>query len=181
MWMVKDGACLYLDRNGNGDLTEPNEKVAPKYSGSNYYDTGQITERNGTVHQSMTLWTNGTEFTLRLDQGNRRGQFVGIGRMERPSWGTKPDNAPIIHFNGPLSLERYGPVYTLPRMQGNSTARVYKLRLMVGTPGLGKGTFASYDDICSNDLGPIQADIEYAPSRAGQRPIQQRVELLHDG
>src|SRR5262252_4031078 len=28
VWLVLDGDVLYVDRNGNGDLTEPNEKVA---------------------------------------------------------------------------------------------------------------------------------------------------------
>jgi hypothetical protein len=28
VWLVRDGDTLYLDRNGNGDLTEPGEKVA---------------------------------------------------------------------------------------------------------------------------------------------------------
>lgn len=27
VWLVQDGATLYVDRNGNGDLTEPGEKV----------------------------------------------------------------------------------------------------------------------------------------------------------
>jgi hypothetical protein len=29
VWMVLDGTTLYVDRNGNGDLTEPNERVEP--------------------------------------------------------------------------------------------------------------------------------------------------------
>src|SRR4051794_32966947 len=28
VWLVLDGGTLYVDRNGNGDLTEPGEKVA---------------------------------------------------------------------------------------------------------------------------------------------------------
>src|SRR5262245_45048150 len=30
VWLVKDGDTLYVDRNGNGDLTEAGEKVAAK-------------------------------------------------------------------------------------------------------------------------------------------------------
>jgi hypothetical protein len=30
VWIVQDGATLYVDRNGNGDLTEAGEKVAAK-------------------------------------------------------------------------------------------------------------------------------------------------------
>src|SRR5919201_6149627 len=28
VWLVQDGGTLYVDKNGNGDLTEPGEKVA---------------------------------------------------------------------------------------------------------------------------------------------------------
>src|SRR5262245_25829540 len=28
VWLVQDGNTLYVDRNGNGDLTEPDKKVA---------------------------------------------------------------------------------------------------------------------------------------------------------
>src|SRR5260370_27637620 len=28
VWLVQDGDTLYVDRNGNGDLTEPDKKVA---------------------------------------------------------------------------------------------------------------------------------------------------------
>src|SRR5881628_3847633 len=30
VWLVHDGDTLYVDRNGNGDLTEPGEAVAAK-------------------------------------------------------------------------------------------------------------------------------------------------------
>jgi hypothetical protein len=32
VWLVLDGDTLYVDRNGNGDLTEPGEKIAAKVS-----------------------------------------------------------------------------------------------------------------------------------------------------
>jgi hypothetical protein len=34
VWLVKDGDVLYVDRNGNGDLTEPGEKLAAKKGSS---------------------------------------------------------------------------------------------------------------------------------------------------
>jgi hypothetical protein len=180
IWIVQDGHTFYVDRNGNGDLTEPGERL-PSDNGV-YLTVDQIVERDGTVHNNLhvTSHSNGV-FTLTIDRRRDQGQFVGIGRMDRPSWGDRAGNAPIIHLNGPMTLERYGPVYTLPRMNGQSSSRAYKLRLMVGTPGLGKGTFASYDDLCTENLGPVQADIEYPNPDPFGEPIQQRVELLHDG
>src|SRR4051812_29976418 len=50
VWLVLDGDTLYVDRNGNGDLTEPGDKVAaekrpgrdPGESGRSF-DVGDVT------------------------------------------------------------------------------------------------------------------------------------------
>jgi hypothetical protein len=176
IWIVRDDKWLYVDRNGNGDLTEPGEKLPV----GNVVD--QIVEQDGTIHKNLYLYTmNDGKFRMRLGNNNRnaRTQFVGWGRMETPTFGNRPDNAPIIHFNGPMTLDRYGPIYTFPRGDGGN--RAYKLRLLVGTPGLGAGTFASFSDLCSEKLGNLQADIDYPhPTKPGET-FRQRVELVHDG
>jgi hypothetical protein len=180
IWMVLDGNTLYVDRNGNSDLTDPGEKLVN--NNGSYFTIDHLSERDGTIHKNLVLaaFQKGT-FNLQMGVDGQREQFVGIGNMARPSWGDKPGNAPIIHFNGPMTIERYGPNYTVPRGAGESISRRFKLRLLVGTPGLGLGTFASYDDICSEDLGPIQADIEYPNAKNPAEPIVRHVELLHDG
>jgi hypothetical protein len=180
IWLVQDGTTLYVDRKGNGDLTEPANRITSPHG--TYFTVDRLVERDGTVHSNLIVNTWGTgQFTLRLGNREEREQYVGIGRMDRPTWGDKPETAPVIHFNGPLTLERYGPVNTLPRTGPPANSRAYKLRLMLGTPGLGKGTFASYNEACSENLGPIQADIEYPALGPVGKPIKERIELLHDG
>ena len=179
IWIVNDGRKFYVDRNGNGDLTEPGEVVTnPNASG---FTIDQIVERDGTVHNNLYLYLNANDtFRMRLGQTRQLGnQFVGWGVMERPTWGDKPANAPIIHFKGPLTLERYGPMVTIPRGDGGN--RSYKLRLLLGTPGLGAGTFASFSDVCSRELGAVQAEIEYPDAWGRDEPLSQRTELIHDG
>jgi hypothetical protein len=34
VWLAKDGDILHVDRNGNGDLTDPGEKISPREGGS---------------------------------------------------------------------------------------------------------------------------------------------------
>jgi hypothetical protein len=178
IWLVQDGNALYVDLNGNCDLTEPGKRVWG--NGYGHFRTQTLVERDGTRHGSLlVISSNSGTFAMELDQSKRQ-EYVGIGLMEKPSWGTKPANAPIIHFNGPLSLARYGPIHTIPRGGKPERSRIYKLRLMVGTPGMGKGTFASYDELCAENLGPLQADLEYPTAKAGE-VLRQRVELLHDG
>lgn len=181
IWLVQDGNTLYIDRKGNGDLTGPENRTVSE-TGNNF-STGPLREKDGTEHANVLVWNHfqGDTFRLRLGGEQARRQFVGFGHMSRPSWGSKPENAPIIHFNGPMTLARYGPITTLPRLHNEYPSRLYKLRLMLGTPGLGTGTFASYNDSCSQNLGPVQADIEYAFRHPPLLPIQQRLQLIHDG
>src|ERR1043166_3016684 len=59
VWLVLDGDTLYVDRNGNGDLTDPGEKVAAekntrsdpeKYGHS--FDVGDLTV-GGKTHKGL--------------------------------------------------------------------------------------------------------------------------------
>jgi hypothetical protein len=53
VWLVIDGDVLYVDRNGNGDLTEPGEAVARLPGG--WFQAGDITEPDGTRHTKLQL------------------------------------------------------------------------------------------------------------------------------
>jgi hypothetical protein len=59
VWLVHDGDALYVDRNGNGDLTDPGEKVAaatdagPKEDGY-AFEVGDLTV-GGKVHKGLTV------------------------------------------------------------------------------------------------------------------------------
>lgn len=177
IWLVHDGKHAYVDRNGNGDLTDPGEQ----FNFSSHFAISKLVESPGVVHRSLEVF-NSTDETFEMHlQGDRgRRQYVGVDLMDRPTWGTKAENAPIIHFGGPMSLECYGPPVTISRAD-NGGRRRYSLRLMLGTHGIGKGTFASYDDICSEKLGKLHADIVYLGAQPLDLPLKQRVELVHDG
>jgi hypothetical protein len=61
VWLVLDGDTLYVDRNGNGDLTEPGEAVPTKQrAGSDpdadgrAFDVGEITSGGGT-HKGLVV------------------------------------------------------------------------------------------------------------------------------
>src|SRR5262245_3812764 len=49
VWLVLDGAVLYMDRNGNGDLTEPDKRVTAYYNGNAGlgFKPGQLTAPDG--------------------------------------------------------------------------------------------------------------------------------------
>lgn len=179
IWLVRDDRAAYVDRNRNGDLTEPNEKIDNASTGFNVND---LVVPEG-PHRNLYVYTLGDgtfRMNLRRSGAEEDAQYVGIGLMERPSWGDRAETAPIIHFDGPMSLARYGPPVTIPR-DGGQTRRRYSLRLLVGTPGLGKGTFASYDEVCACNFGAIEADFVFAAGGKKGETLRQRSELIHDG
>src|SRR5205085_6147639 len=63
VWLVRDGDTLYVDRNGNGDLTESGEKVAaekrpgrdPEEEGY-AFDVGDLTV-GGRTHKGLHVYS----------------------------------------------------------------------------------------------------------------------------
>src|SRR5260370_28421990 len=62
VWLVLDGDTLYVDRNGNGDLTDPGEKIlAEKKTGRDPEEDGYIFEvgeltLGAQKHKGMTVY-----------------------------------------------------------------------------------------------------------------------------
>ena len=61
VWLVQDGDALYVDRNGNGDLTEEGERVAAKLGtgtdpeqGVFQFDVGEVQDGERT-HKSLKV------------------------------------------------------------------------------------------------------------------------------
>ena len=62
VWIVQDGETLYVDKNGNGDLTDPGEKVEREKPRKGYenaknmrFEVGDLTV-NGRTHQGLQLF-----------------------------------------------------------------------------------------------------------------------------
>src|SRR5262249_45838275 len=175
VWLVQDGDTMYVDRNGNGDLTEPGEKVtADKGDG---IDEGEHTFKLGDfpdgtrLHRALSVGVSkfdvflakqfGFAKVLPAMESKARAYCVSID-MEMPGWmgagvglrvrqhtffgdvqgilqfADRPQDAPIIHFGGPLQA-------TLFRPQRLTIGRERDVVLGVGTPGLGTGTTAFID------------------------------------
>jgi hypothetical protein len=144
VWLVRDGDVLYLDRNGNGDLTEPDEVVRkPKeYSG---FSCGDIVSRDGkTTYQGLSVNAYSDGYRLRVQVPGTGPQLVGLGAVRRPRFASRAKDAPIIHFDGPLALTQFSTKRVIPRDNGPVNSRNRSLRVMIGSSGLGEGTFAAY-------------------------------------
>ncbi len=204
-WLVQDGDVLYVDRNGNGDLTEPGERVAVKQKEKTFrsFEAGDI--RDGALaHTGLTvtrlraepeLIGSAKEFERVKAAGPEPWVWMVRVAAERPKDDTRPlprkinyvvngdgqgwllfagrpQDAPVIHFNGPWTLE-------LQDLKQRFTAgHESMLQIGVGTRGVGPGTFtwALYPDTIPADAYPV-AEVTYPPGAEGKKPITRKYVL----
>jgi hypothetical protein len=200
VWLVHDGDTLYVDRNANGDLTEPTEQVKAGDDGT--FDVGELLADDRT-HKRLVVHVTKFERTAQLDaEAKKRSQqdpkachYLVLIDIELPGrigegiggrvthvasrdangfleFADAPERAPVIHFDGPWEVMLFGrPRFTI--------GRTSDLVVGIGTPGLGAGTTAylGYEGIVPKGLSP-QADITFAPTGTG-RPIREHAELKH--
>ncbi len=118
---------LYVDRNGNGDLTEPGEQVTavmrehkyiPYVSFAGYvpkevtqyiptFRIGEVIERDGkTKHTDVTVEVGTYVGQLRTCKVSAKvnGKEERAARDYLLRFSKRLEDAPVIHFNGPLAM-----------------------------------------------------------------------------
>jgi hypothetical protein len=215
VWLAWDGDTLYCDRNGNGDLTDPGEKLAakkprpgvPQEEGSFDFDIGDLTF-GGRMHKNVGVsirrlsYYQGSSIAKRpdvkaalakdpnaqiltvssgVDVPGLKGGGIG-GRLSFMAgfydlngllqFAAKPADASVIRLGGPLEVTFFAELPSL-RVDRDS-----ELVLVVGTSGIGPGTFAmlSYMDTIPEDRKPV-AEITYQPSKRGEKPFKELFEI----
>jgi hypothetical protein len=220
VWLVLDGDVVYVDRNGNGDLTDPGERVPmpplkaskhPLFQEERDVELGDIREGELT-HTGLGLEQVRVRRDIQPKDRNQREflrqardipdgfmYYVRVsvdlswpsGPRDRPaarvlqnayedrdgllSFAASPKDAPVIHFNGPL---------TLGLLPGQALIRGDKgedLRASITTPGLGNGATAylyhsTRAGLVPEGVHPV-ADVEYPAGRPGKKPPAARVAL----
>jgi RNA polymerase sigma factor (sigma-70 family) len=214
MWLVWDGDKLYVDRNGNGDLTDPGEMVAIKkkreLAGNTeeyVFDVGEVTVA-GRVHKGLVVVVSplrafsnpaiqnrpevkfalardpqAMAFQLSIDVdvpgmkggglGGRLTYLAGMDLNGVLMFGDKPADAPIVHLGGPLELT----FYELPSTRAG---RGSEFDLVVGTPGVGPGTFAmlAYNNTIPKEAKAV-VEATYRSNAPGNPPIKEK-SILND-
>jgi hypothetical protein len=174
VWLVLDGKDLVVDRNGNGDLTETGKRVPASGAA---FKVGDIKGPDGKMRH-LHLWMRQrsdktVHLIITLDRKQR--WFVGTDDADRLQFAIRPQQAPIIHLDGPLTMRWYESPPTL--IPGAMT----ELNVSVGTPGLGAGSFAMIQccAILNCKVAPI-AEIVFPHRKAGEPPIGTTVSLAND-
>jgi len=185
VWLVADDEFVYVDRNGNGDLTEPNDRVgifdvrknASPDAAYEEYRTYQL----GDLLKEAT-WPRYTQLTLRQFRrptasfgpdtpnahdkatltahpnlaGNIRVLVNGQRQDAGPPFGRNAKDAPIIHFDGPLTIQVEDDLTQEPLLKRSGDHTDPYLRVSLGTPGLGKFAFAYWDySIVPDNVHPV--------------------------
>src|SRR5262249_29381707 len=164
IWLVLDGDILYVDRNGNGDLTEDSERFTCQRTPGDAIATYPFEEIRrfaigGEIVANGTTWTRleVTHTTIKNEftPGNRSDRELQACYAKDPTltragitiylndkvrvtavsqWGDRPDTAPICHIGGALSMA----CFNLQELQrGNKPS---ELQFCIGFAGLGKGS-----------------------------------------
>jgi hypothetical protein len=207
VWLVQDGDTLYVDRNGNGDLTEANEKVAAEKSedaedGVYTFKAGDL--RDGKqLHKELTLYVikldslaesenavkellkknpkaRGYYLFLEVEMPGRKGNAMG-GRVQQR--GFLVDSTGVLQFaerpqDAPI-LHFGGPwQITLCGQHQLMIDRDTDVVLGVGSPGLGAGSFTWVD---YENVIPKDKfptlDIVYPPKHPGETLLREHHEL----
>jgi hypothetical protein len=198
VWVVLDGDVLYLDRNGNGDLTDPGARIAGEEIVRNHPERPdvevmrrfELTRLKAGGGPLLTCrpeveWFQVVQLVPRADwhdqawvklQQEQPEDFVvntKPGRSQRAKFrfATSPQEAPILLFNGPRRFTLSGQFDQLRFRPGESC----ELAVELHTRGWNATVRTELQGV-PEDAHPV-AEIEFPPGRPGQAPTRVRVEL----
>jgi hypothetical protein len=207
VWLVQDGDTLYVDRNGNGDLTEANEKVTAEKSedaeeGVYTFKAGDV--RDGKLlHKQLNLYVTkidhladrddavkkllkknpkarGYSLFLEVEMPGRKGVGAG-GRVQQQT--SVVDGTGVLQFSErpqDAPLIHFGGPWQVKLFSKHQLTidRETDVVLGVGSPGVGPGTFTWID---YENVIPTDKyptlDIVYPPKRPGDAPLREHYEL----
>jgi RNA polymerase sigma factor (sigma-70 family) len=207
VWMVLDGTTLYVDRNGNGDLTEPDERLEPnnpkdgsnRFEGSSshtHFDVFEFTVRagfGGTAKLKLDHWIRAENFVpktsfdkhlhakwleLRYEDSTLWRQD-GRGQGQTPVvFMPKPSDAQVCALDGPLTFVlKLGENQVLKRGEAGCDLAFHIA--VVGRPHRGDEQ-QSYNPLATKEVpegAHVVVDIEYS-SKAANTPHLHRKYLL---
>jgi hypothetical protein len=168
-WVVRDGDDLYVDRDGDGDLTGEGERVSFKHSALQPVRLA-IGKRRASLQGIQQTGTDNWYFRVELDE-----RLLQYGTVQPAA---RPEKATVLCFGGPLtmSLSHSDPAKQ-PLKRGS---RPYDFGVMVTTAGPARpevwGPVIDHKEHVPADVHPV-AEFEFAPKAAGAAPVKLRAVL----
>jgi hypothetical protein len=174
LWLASDGMTLYVDRNGNGNLTDADEAIPYKNGFAalmadafpGHGDDDKHTSLHIAVRQRDWEKNTGGYWALRADVGETFHMYAMVHKFAQ-----KPEDAPIVHLGGPLRMG-------LNDLLGGAFVRGRAIELEAYAachyPGVERA-FVDVDRRCPKDVHPF-AEI-LLPKTAASEPLALRVPL----
>jgi len=170
VWLVLDGDVLYVDRNGNGDLTEKGERVEAvrEKDGSRSFVVSELSARAGQSKYKQLMLL---ESSLAKHYWSVSLTIEGKGRQNGAAvFAERAAGAPILHFDGPLTMLL--GIRQLVRGQKDSQVAAHLV-----TPGVGKNVFTFLNHKAIPDNIHPTAEIEFPNKNPFGKPIKVRLRL----
>lgn len=182
-WLVLDGKALYFDRNGNGDITEPNERITATADASDdtqlQFQLGEL-EQDGRKHVKLgAIVSKVKDVSQRLEAPKSEGldldastleiwgEFAIPGFRGRCDYGRVPRNVGPFDQHGYLlwkytpaeaSIIHFGETWSVQLQQHDPLFIGIENHVVIhlGSRGLGTGTFAKlgYEKVVPEGLHP---------------------------
>jgi hypothetical protein len=182
-WLVIDGNMLYVDRNCDGDLTGAGKQVDirrvvngdPKQVGVQVA-AGDITEPDGKIKHTGLVIGKYINMNVSIKVAGGLDWMAGC-HSNNLIFAERPQDAPVIHFGGPLTLGLTDHPQSQPRLLPGKDGH---LEVYIGTPGLGKSTFAIVAARQMPKGATALAEIEFPNPKPGEEPQLVKVPLKPD-
>ena len=181
VWLVVDGDKLYVDRDGDGDLTDPDEAISNSGQYSPTFVVDSLKSRSGAEYSNLRVTKYQSDFNLTVNVVGKGVQTLRPNAGRRPDFAATAKEAPIVHLDGPLTIAQYKEDRVISRSEQSlrNTDRRRALRIVLGTQGVGSGTFAVFHCKVCDQHGSLQAEYEYPT--AGGSSVTQTDALLKVG
>jgi hypothetical protein len=172
VWLVRDGEFMHVHASPDGRSARIWRRVRGSYL---RWDLGDVYEEGGQVRHTDLCVTHppshNPEVSVMVAGLGR--QMASVDRSGELEFAASAKDAPVIHFNGPLTVDLYH------RQRPLVSNRKVQLTAIVGTRGEGRGTFALFCCDALADAWPA-AQIEFPAKKPGDPPVVLRVSLEDD-
>jgi hypothetical protein len=147
VWVVLDGTKLYVDANGNGDLTEPGEQFFALAIGGGanprnpFFQVSELVTPGGKhtdfIFSGLRLVGGGTYAKVGLRVSGKTLQLAGLTDLQLTE---TPAAARVLPFGSRVVTAQRS--HTMPAVP--EVGKAVDFRVRVGTPGVGAGSFVAY-------------------------------------
>jgi hypothetical protein len=168
VWLVLDGDVLYVDRNSNGNLREKGKRhTAIKRPDVMDWDIGDIRDPvNETIYKNLRVRQEKGTLGISVIVPVRGIQVSRTDLNGNLAFADDRASARIVHFGGALKLSlEHKPSWHDGKREFLSFSAI------VGTPGLGPGTFACINPDDMFKGAKFSCEATFAPKATGAKPI----------